>query len=233
MAAKMTSSTGPAMVFRLLSIFAALALALWIGATYGRLDEPGPLVWMLGLFGLQFVRLPAVIARSRTQTSAVFADRRDTLAVIGYSIGVVAVPLFWVMGFMPSLAPLHQPVWMVGLGAVTAGAAAVLCWRAHADLKQQWSSGLELVEGHELVTAGVYARIRHPMYLAFLLGAVSQALLLPDLVAGLSGLVGMAVLLGLRLPLEEKMLADTFGARWIAHSAATGLLWPRLGSRPA
>jgi protein-S-isoprenylcysteine O-methyltransferase Ste14 len=36
-----------------------------------------------------------------------------------------------------------------------------LFWRSHADLGRNWSPSLELREGHELVTEGVYRYVRH------------------------------------------------------------------------
>ena len=46
-----------------------------------------------------------------------------------------------------------------------------------------------------LVTEGIYGRVRHPMYTAFWLWAVAQALLLPNWIAGFSGLIGFGTLI--------------------------------------
>ncbi len=46
---------------------------------------------------------------------------------------------------------------------------------------------------------GVYRAVRHPMYSAFFLWAVAQALLLPNLIAGLSGLIGFGILFAFRV----------------------------------
>jgi len=53
--------------------------------------------------------------------------------------------------------------------------------RTHKDLGRNWSVTLEVREQHALVTNGVYSRVRHPMYSAFWLWALAQALLLPKL----------------------------------------------------
>jgi protein-S-isoprenylcysteine O-methyltransferase Ste14 len=42
--------------------------------------------------------------------------------------------------------------------------ALLVFWRAHADLKTNWSPSLEIREKHELITNSIYSTIRHPMY---------------------------------------------------------------------
>jgi protein-S-isoprenylcysteine O-methyltransferase Ste14 len=50
-----------------------------------------------------------------------------------------------------------------GVGAMLMTLAIWLFWRSHADLGRNWSPSLQLREGHELVTEGVYRYVRHPM----------------------------------------------------------------------
>ena len=53
---------------------------------------------------------------------------------------------------------------------------------------------VEVEPGQKIISTGPYAWIRHPMYTAFWLWAVAQALLLPNFVAGFSGIVGFGTL---------------------------------------
>src|SRR5258705_12904216 len=64
----------------------------------------------------------------------------------------------------------------------------------HRALGRNWSVRLDVREDHQLITEGIYRKIRHPMYSAFWLWAFAQALLLPNWVAGFSGLVGFGIL---------------------------------------
>ncbi|PIE06360.1 MAG: hypothetical protein CSA74_12935 [Rhodobacterales bacterium] len=102
-----------------------------------------------------------------------------------------------------------------------------LFWRSHVDLGGNWSYLLELREGHQLVTHGLYARIRHPMYAAFLLFGLTQALLINNWIAGPSGLISIAILFGPRMLHEEAMMRDRFGAEYDAYCARTPRLIPR------
>jgi protein-S-isoprenylcysteine O-methyltransferase Ste14 len=76
------------------------------------------------------------------------------------------------------------------------------------------------------VTNGVYLRTRHPMYSAFWLWALAQALLLPNWFAGLAGLVGFGTLFFCRVGREERLMLQTFGKEYSAYMARTARLVP-------
>jgi protein-S-isoprenylcysteine O-methyltransferase Ste14 len=96
-----------------------------------------------------------------------------------------------------------------------------LLYRSHADLGTNWSITLEVREKHQLVTHGVYRHLRHPMYLALLLYASGQALVLPNWVAGPSYLVALLFLFALRVGPEERMMVEEFGKDYEAYVART------------
>jgi protein-S-isoprenylcysteine O-methyltransferase Ste14 len=96
-----------------------------------------------------------------------------------------------------------------------------LFYRSHADLGTNWSITLEVREQHRLITQGVYRRVRHPMYVALLPYSTGQALVIPNRVAGPANLIAFAILFGLRVRAEEKMMADEFGGEYTAYTART------------
>src|SRR3954468_23454207 len=106
-----------------------------------------------------------------------------------------------------------------------------LFWRSHADLGLNWSITLEMRKDHELVTQGVYRRVRHPMYTAIFLFAIAQGLLLQNWLAGWGGLVSFAALYLFRVGREEEMMRQFFGEPYRAYMKRTGRLWPRVGWR--
>jgi protein-S-isoprenylcysteine O-methyltransferase Ste14 len=103
-----------------------------------------------------------------------------------------------------------------------------LLYRSHADLGANWSVTLELRKGHQLITEGVYRRVRHPMYLALLAYGLGQALALPNWVAGPAYLVGILGLVAFRIGPEERMMTETFGASYEGYRARTPRLLPGL-----
>ena len=93
-------------------------------------------------------------------------------------------------------------------------------------LGRNWSVSLELREQHVLVTQGVYRHVRHPMYTAFWLWAVAQALLLPNWIAGFAGLVGFGILFFGRVAREEQLMLEKFGDEYSAYMLRTSRLVP-------
>ena len=67
-----------------------------------------------------------------------------------------------------------------------------LFFESHRALGTNWSITLEIRDRHRLVTDGLYRYVRHPMYSSFWLWAIAQALLIPNWIAGLTGLAGVA-----------------------------------------
>lgn len=160
-----------------------------------------------------------------TETRSVIPDMLlRTLAFLG----TVAVVLVYLLSDLLNFADYKLPVWAGWAGMLIFLVALWLLWCAHADLGSNWSDVLELRDGHELVTNGVYRRIRHPMYAAFWLWGIAQALLLQNWIAGFSNLASFGALYFWRVPREEQMMLDQFGGAYQAYMQRTGRLVPRI-----
>ena len=85
---------------------------------------------------------------------------------------------------------------------------------------KNWSVSLEIRDEHQLVTDGLYRYVRHPMYSSFWLWAIAQFFLLPNWVAGLAGLIGVAILYFFRVGKEEAMMRGRFGEAYDQYSCA-------------
>jgi len=112
------------------------------------------------------------------------------------------------------------------IGTAVLVAAMALLYRTHRDLGRAWSITLEIRDQHKLITRGIYETLRHPMYAAFWLWAISQAFLLPNWIAGFSGLVGFGTLFFARVGHEERMMLETFGEEYRSYMARTYRLIP-------
>lgn len=64
------------------------------------------------------------------------------------------------------------------------------------------------------------------MYTAFWLMALTQALLLPNYIAGLSGLAGFGFLFFSRIGAEEQMMEEAFGEEYRQYRARTWRVLP-------
>jgi len=144
-----------------------------------------------------------------------------TLAWIGF-----IAPLIWVFSSVFSFAEYSLFPWPFGVGVLCMVAGLWLLHRSHADLGKYWSVTLELRENHRLVTQGIYRHVRHPMYAAFFLYSIGQALVVPNWVVGPSYFVTFGILFALRIRAEERMMLEAFGDEYAAYMARTGLLVP-------
>ncbi len=83
--------------------------------------------------------------------------------------------------------------------------------------------------GGELLSEGLYARIRHPRYVAVMLGTVSWALFTNFLAMYLVVPVTALGLLAIAR-LEERELVDRFGEEYEAYRRRVPMFIPRLGA---
>lgn len=185
-------------------------------------------VWALGCVAYFVIRYPH---QRRARKTAV-TDRRDrlrerTLMLISYG-GLFVIPLIYVLTGQPKFADYTFHSLQAWLGTLVLVAGMALLYRTHRDLGRAWSITLEIRDQHALITRGIYEKLRHPMYAAFWLWAISQAFLLPNWIAGLSGLAGFGTLFFARVGHEERMMLETFGEEYRAYMARTYRVIPGL-----
>ncbi len=186
------------------------------------------MIFTMGIVLWLVIRIPY----QREQQSNTIVNERQTapdkiirLLVLA---GILFLPLIYVLSPWLNEANYHLPIWANGLGVVTLAISLWLFWRAHHDLGLNWSPTLQIREGHTLMTNGVYHSIRHPMYTSVLLLGIAQALLLPNWIAGLAGLVSFSIAYATRIDQEEQMLLEQFGDEYSAYRQHTKRLVPYL-----
>ncbi|MHB9146705.1 MAG: protein-S-isoprenylcysteine O-methyltransferase [Symbiobacteriia bacterium] len=161
--------------------------------------------------------------------SAARASAPERLLMALYFVGLVVLPAAFILSSVLDFANYQLPGWARTLGGVVFLAGVWLLDQSHRDLGKNWTAGLEVTEGHTLVTAGSFSRIRHPMYAAHWLMALGQLLLLPNWLAGVGSLVTFAPLYLLRVQQEEAMLLAHFGDPYREYMKHTGRVLPRVG----
>jgi protein-S-isoprenylcysteine O-methyltransferase Ste14 len=186
------------------------------------------IIWLIcGLtwFALRFT------ARQRSRKTPVRYSGRGAreYALLAASLaGLGVVPFIYVVAHFPRFADYPLVPVQAYLGIVVEFCCLWLFYRSHHDLGSNWSVSLDLRERHTLVTTGVYAVVRHPMYSGFWLMALGQALLLPNWIAGPSGLVGFGILFFGRVAREEAMMIKAFGEDYRAYMRRTARVVPWL-----
>lgn len=186
------------------------------------------IIYVLGYWLANFViRAPYIKAHQRLPIRSNRKTRADTALFLAVGMGGFFVPLFYVFTPLLSFADYPVPLWIGVTGVAVLAAGNWIFWKSHKDLGNSWSPTLEIREGHTLVTTGIYTRIRHPMYSSLWLLVIAQAMILPNWVAGFSGLVPFGILYFLRVGREERMMLEEFGTEYEQYLKRTGRLFPK------
>jgi protein-S-isoprenylcysteine O-methyltransferase Ste14 len=207
-------------------------LALQANTSYGHRKTFKALFWtllalMLSMrfwFGFRVWRTGERLSADRAalQRESVWAHVTGWL--FSLLLAVLAVHL-WVLGGNLRRFAFPAPDWLrwagFGLGIMSVG---LFVW-THGILGRFWSPHLQLRPGHRLITAGPYARIRHPMYSAIVGWLMSLGLVAanwtPFAFAALGALNFM-----LRIPREEKMMLHQFGDEYRDYMKRTERVLP-------
>ncbi len=152
--------------------------------------------------------------------------RLEIMLLALMSIAVFVLPIVATVTSLLSFADYALSPAALAAGVLCLGTNFRLFYRAHADLGTNWSMTLEVREGHQLVSSGVYRKVRHPMYTAIFLYALAQAFLLPNWIAGPASLVAFTMMFAFRLGPEERLMIDRFGEDYRAYQARTARLVP-------
>jgi protein-S-isoprenylcysteine O-methyltransferase Ste14 len=184
------------------------------------------IIWLA--FGTAWFLLRLRPGRRSRKTPVRYSARgAREFALLGASLtGLGIVPGIYLAIHFPRFAdyPVVPVLSYLGIGVYLTSL--WLFQRTHSELGHNWSVSLDLRERHTLVTTGVYAWVRHPMYAGFWLMALAQVMLLPNWVAGPAGLIGFGILFFGRVGREEEMMIAAFGDEYRAYMRRTSRVIP-------
>ena len=128
--------------------------------------------------------------------------------------------------------PLHERILpkslaLKALGVALTWAGVLLAIWARRLLGRNWSSEVQIKREHELIEAGPYRYIRHPIYTGLLLAFFGTALKMGDWRGVVAFIVVFASFL-YKLRHEERWLLESFGDSYAAYMRRTRALIPGL-----
>jgi protein-S-isoprenylcysteine O-methyltransferase Ste14 len=184
------------------------------------------IIWLV--CALSWFALRAIPRRRSRKTPVRHSARglREFVLLALSLTGLGIVPCIYIATRFPRFADYPLIPALSYLGIAVEVASLWLFYRSHHDLGHNWSVSLDVRERHTLVTTGVYALVRHPMYAGFWLMALGQALLLPNWIAGPAGLVGFGILFFGRVGREEEMMMTAFGDEYRTYMRRTARVVP-------
>jgi protein-S-isoprenylcysteine O-methyltransferase Ste14 len=141
---------------------------------------------------------------------------------------VIAALLLWVPGaWLDGLSGRFLPpaAWLFWAGFAVAAAGLLFTVWARRHLGKNWSGIVTIKEGHELITSGPYALVRHPIYTGLLLAFAGSAIALGEW----RGILAVALVLWSlwrKLRIEERWMREQFGEAYQAYSLRVAALVP-------
>lgn len=190
------------------------------------------------VFRILFISIYAVFAGVRvyyrSQTLGRTSEKEYTqkskaiialiLAILGYFLvmGLWIVIPQTILVFQIAL-PLLIRWFGVGMAVI---AIALTVW-IHRALGRQYSAKWEIQQGHKLIIAGPYRRVRHPMYTTLNLFSLSVSLITANLLLILFA-ISVAIPFFWIARAEEAILIEQFGDEYLEYMKNTGRFFPPL-----
>jgi protein-S-isoprenylcysteine O-methyltransferase Ste14 len=137
-------------------------------------------------------------------------------------LSTTRIPLPW----------LYLQLWPVGFWPFWLGAAVTIVgllfavW-AREHLGSNWSRSVTIKQGHELITTGPYAVVRHPIYTGILTGFLGMAIAISQ-VRGFIVFVLFFLVFWIKLRMEEQWMRSQFGEAYATYAHQTAALVPYL-----
>src|ERR1700688_2201086 len=135
-------------------------------------------------------------------------------------------PVVWIFFFLYS--QLEPPTPKPPSASMRLGLASCLCavW-AREPLGSTWSRSVTIKQGHELITTGPYAVVRHPIYTGILTGFLGMAIAISQ-VRGFIVVVLFFLAFWIKLRMEEQWMRSQFGEAYATYAHQTAALVPYL-----
>jgi protein-S-isoprenylcysteine O-methyltransferase Ste14 len=124
-------------------------------------------------------------------------------------------------------APLLGWRWAAALVALVCLALSIECWKR---MGRNWRMAIAPDQQTELVTSGLYGRIRHPIYALSILLMLCSVLVVPTLPVAVMAAVHIALMVT-KARNEERFLAARHGDGYRHYMQRTGRFLPRLRDR--
>jgi protein-S-isoprenylcysteine O-methyltransferase Ste14 len=128
------------------------------------------------------------------------------------------------------LVPMPQAA-EIALAAITIAIAVGSVWlwlRAVRTLGKQFGIVAQVREGHQLITAGPYCKIRNPIYLSMFGVLIATGLAQGRWWALLAAVPVFLAGAGIRISNEEKVLRGSFGQEFDAYTKKVPAMFPRI-----
>jgi len=158
------------------------------------------------------------------------AERQSVAATLPYRALTLSGGVLLFLAYLPY--PMGLPI--LPVGHITREAGIAICYLglglaiwSRRTLGDNWSSTVNLKQGHELVERGPYRFVRHPIYSAILLMSLGTAVAF-DRLSCFIGLVPLFLGFWIKLLQEEALMTRQFPKAYPVYMARVRALVPLL-----
>lgn len=191
---------------------------------------------LLAVFGVLTFAVRVGIQVRRTGSTGLSRLGRDTppaewiggsLFVIGTSAGAIS-PILVGAGALGRIDDLRHG-WLEAVGVALAVGGIAGVFAAQMQMGASWRIGVDASERTELVSGGVFALVRNPVYTAMIAAWVGFALMIPTWFA-LAAIALVAIGLELQVRMvEEPHMVRSHGERYLSYAGRVGRFVPGVG----
>src|SRR5262249_15226856 len=178
-------------------------------------ERPG--VWAPFVLWIAFFTYWGWASRNQAMTASAESERSTYThrVLLNLSLLILIAPI---PGLRTRFLP-DSPVFLaLGLGIQLAFIGLAIWARRH--LGSNWSAEVRIAVDHQLINTGPYRWLRHPIYTA-MLGMYTGTAIASGEIHALIGLAIVCIAYWRKVGIEERTLAEQFGASWQAYRQTT------------
>ena len=180
-----------------------------------------PVVWIAFLLYWQ-IKAAGAKTTKRLEPAASRILRALVFLIVILLLSTTRIPLRWLyLQLWPS------GIWPFWIGAAFTIAGLLFAVWAREHLGSNWSRSVTVKQGHELITTGPYAVVRHPIYTGILTGFLGTAIAISQ-VRGVIAFVLVFLVFWAKLRMEEEWMGSEFGETYATYVRQTAALVPHL-----
>ena len=180
-----------------------------------------PVLWIAFLIYWQ-IKAAGTKSTQRLEPAASRILRALIFLIAIILLSTTRIPLRWLY-----VQPWPQGLWPFWLGASVMVVGLLFAVWAREHLGSNWSRSVTIKQGHELITTGPYAVVRHPIYTGILAGFLGTAIALSE-VRGFIAFALIFLILWVKLRIEEQWMRSQFGETYATYAQQTAALVPYL-----
>jgi protein-S-isoprenylcysteine O-methyltransferase Ste14 len=157
--------------------------------------------------------------------------KRDPSSITGIVLQGVSYGIVWSIRrtwFTPMFPNKSLEIGLAVLTMVLAVWSVWFCSAAIRTLGEQWSLAARVVEGHKLVTKGLYSIVRNPIYTGMLGMLLATGLAVSHWIGIVIAMVIFAIGTFIRVRSEERLLREMFGPEFDAYARKVPAVIPFL-----